>query len=325
MIHIHRFIAPGRLWLLLAVAVLIGVYVAVQFRRRPYAMRFSNLDLLDKIAPKRPGWKRHAVAAGYLLALAAMVLAVAQPIARERVPKQRATIILAIDTSLSMEATDVAPTRIAAAKKAAVTFVKSIPKALNVGLVSFDITASLRVRPTTDRAGVTDAINRLELHQGTAIGDAVDESLRAIREVPPDATGKAAPAVIVLLSDGATTSGKRTEDAIPDATQAHISVFTIAFGTLTGTIQADVDGSGNMTDIPVPVDRDALALLAKGTKGRPFIAESADDLSSVYDDLGSAIGYDTEDREVTWKVLTAAIVMMVAVGGLSLAWFQRLP
>lgn len=319
-----HFLAAERLWLLLLIAALIGVYIAVQFRRSSYAVRFSNVELFDKVAPRSPGWKRHVVAGGFLLALATMIVAVAQPVTTVKVPKQRATIVLAIDTSLSMAATDVTPTRIASAKKAAIRFVDSIPKGLNVGLVTFDMSAVVQVLPTSNRKEVTSAIGRLKLGEGTAIGDAVDASLAAIRAVPPDSTGKSAPAVVVLLSDGATTSGKPTAQAIPDALTAKVPVWTIAYGTPDGIIDAP-DRDGNMVQVRVPVDREALAGLAKGTKGRPYVAETASDLSAVYQDLGSAIGYDSEDQEITWKVLLAAVMMMTAVGSLSLAWFQRLP
>jgi len=318
------FISPERLWWLLAVAVLAAAYVALQFRRSSYAVRFSNLDLLDKVAPKRPGWRRHVVAGGYLLALASLVVAVAQPQAEERVPKERATIILAIDTSLSMQATDVDPTRIDSAKVAAARFVKSIPAKLQLGLVAFNGNTKLLVPPTTDRGSVTRAINGLKLDEGTAIGDAVKTSLDAIAAVPKDEGGKKAPAVIVLLSDGKTTVGTPTEDSIDPAKTAKVPVFTIAYGTPEGYVDVD-DGTGVMQRVNVPVDQQALAGLAEGTGGESFQAASTADLTKVYEKLGSAIGYDKEQREITWKVLAGGLAALMVVGGLSLAWFQRLP
>jgi Ca-activated chloride channel family protein len=318
------FISPGRLWWLIAVAVLAGAYVAVQFRRSSYAVRFSNLDLLDKVAPKRPGWRRHLVAGGYLLALATLVVAVAQPQAEERVPKERATIILAIDTSLSMQATDVDPTRIDSAKVAAVAFVKSIPAKLQLGLVEFNGNTKLLVPPSTDRGAVTRAIQNLKLDEGTAIGDAVETSLDAIAAVPKDEGGKSAPAVIVLLSDGKTTVGTPTEDSIDPAKTAKVPVFTIAYGTPDGYVEVD-DGTGVTQRVSVPVDQAALANLAQATGGESFEAASSSDLTKVYDRLGSAIGYDDEQREITWKVLAGGLALLMVVGGLSLAWFQRLP
>jgi Ca-activated chloride channel family protein len=319
------FVSPGRLWLLLAVAAMAAAYVIVQFRTKSYAVRFSNLDLLDKVAPKRPGWRRHIVAGGYLLALAALVVAVAQPQAQERVPKERATIILAIDTSLSMQATDVSPTRIDSAKVAAEKFVKSIPKKLQLGLVAFNGNTKLLVPPTTDRSAVNRAIQGLKLDEGTAIGDAVKTSLDAIAAVPKDEGGNKAPAVIVLLSDGKTTVGTPTEDAVAPANAAKVPVFTIAYGTPDGYVDVDVDGSGVTQRVNVPVDQEALASLAQSTGGKSFEAASSADLAAVYDKLGSAIGYDEETREITWKVLAGGLALLMVVGGLSLAWFQRIP
>ena len=319
------FLAPGRLWWLVAVAALAVGYVAMQFRRSTYAVRFSNLDLLDKVAPKNPSWKRHIVAGGYLLALCVLVTAMAQPFAEERVPRERATIMLAIDTSLSMQATDVSPTRIDSAKVAATKFVESIPDKLQVGLVSFNGNTSLLVPPSTDRDAVTRAIDALKLDEGTAIGDAVQTSLDAIEAVPQDEGGNRPPAVIVLLSDGKTTVGTPTEDSIEPAKKADVSVWTIAYGTAAGYVEVDVDGTGNMERVSVPVDYPSLQNLATSTGGQSFEAATTSDLTDVYSKLGSAIGYDTEQREITWKVLAAGLAALVAVGALSLAWFQRLP
>lgn len=320
-----NFLAAERLWWLLAVVALAAAYVAMQFRRTTYATRFSNLALIDSVAPRSTGWKRHVIAVGYLLALCALIVAVAQPTAEERVAKERVTIILAIDTSLSMEATDVTPNRIVAAKAAADEFVEKLPKNLQVGLVSFSGSTSLLVPPTVDHQDVRRAIDGLELDQGTAIGDAVKTSLQAIDAVPADESGKRAPAVIVLLSDGKTTAGTATEDAVEPARTAGVPVWTIAYGTPDGYVDVDVDGSGQTSRINVPVDTEALAALAEGTGGTAFEAASSADLSAVYDKLGSRIGYDIETREVTWKALAAGLVLLAAVSTLSLAWFQRLP
>ncbi|MBX7070525.1 MAG: VWA domain-containing protein [Microthrixaceae bacterium] len=319
------FLSPDRLWWLLAVAAMAVAYVLLQFRTKTYAIRFSNLDLLDKVAPKRPGWRRHVIAGVYLLALASLVVAMAQPLATERVPKERATIILAIDTSLSMQATDVSPTRIDSAKVAAQKFVTSLPEKLQLGLVTFNGNTRLMVPPSTDRSSVTRAIQSLQLDEGTAIGDAVKTSLDAIAAVPEDESGKKAPAVIVLLSDGKTTVGTPTEDAIEPATSAKVPVFTIAYGTPDGVVEVTDPASGVSQQVSVPVDEEALAQLAEGTGGEAFTAASESDLTSVYAKLGSAIGYDEEEREVTWKVLAGGLAALGLVGGLSLAWFQRLP
>jgi Ca-activated chloride channel homolog len=319
------FLEPTRLWFLLGVGVILTAYVVGQFQRRRYAMRFSSSHLLDKVAPKRSGWGRHLLAALFLLGLSTAVIASAQPQGDVKVPKQRATIMLALDTSLSMKATDVTPSRVAAAKSGAVKFVNSIPKKLNVGLVSFDGDARVDVTPTTDRSTVTRSIKSLTLHEGTAIGDAVSTSIDAIKSVPKGRDGKKVPAVIVLMSDGATTVGKPTTDAIPEAKKAGVAVYTIAYGTPNGTVDVTIPETGEQTRIPVPVDGQALADLATGTGGKAFTAQSATDLKAVYQQLGSSIGYDTQHTDVSWKFALAAAAMIGLAGLISALWFQRLP
>jgi Ca-activated chloride channel family protein len=319
------FLAPHRLWWLLAVAALAAAYVAMQFRRKTFAVRFSNLDLLDKVAPSSGAWKRHVVAGGYLLGLAAVVVAMAQPLATDRVPKQRATIMLAIDTSLSMQATDVAPTRIDAAKKAAVAFVNKIPKRLQIGLLSFNGSAQVDVAPTQDRDAVVRAIKALKLDERTAIGSAVTAALQAIAKVPPDENGKKAPAAIVLLSDGMTTQGKTGGQVAPDAKAAGVAVWTIAYGTPEGTVEYTDPETGITEQVGVPVDYEELQSLADGSGGKAFRAESEADLTKVYSQLGDSIGYDTEKVEITWKVIAGALAALFATGALSVLWFQRLP
>ena len=326
------FLAAGRLWWLVGVGALAVAYVAVQFRRRTYAVRFSNLALLDKVAPRSPGWRRHVVAVGYLASMAALVVGMAQPTGKVKVAKERSTIMLAIDTSLSMEAADVDPNRIESAKAAAVDFVESIPANLQIGLVSFNRSVSLDVSPTTNRAATTRAIDALQLDQGTAIIDAVATSVRAIEGLPNAADGKRPPAVIVLLSDGENTYPVGpdglplpTEDAIEPAKKAGIPVFTIAYGTPEGFIMADTDGDGIEERIPVQVNRKALANLATGTGGQAFQATTAKDLTKVYERLGDSIGFDEEERELTWQFIAWALGGLALVSLGSLVWFQRLP
>ena len=319
------FLHPGRLWWLLAVALLAAAYVVMQFQRRRHLIRFSSTTLLDTVAPKRPSFGRHAVAALYLLGLTAGVLGIAQPYDEVKVPKQRATIVLALDTSLSMKATDVLPNRLEAAKTSAKHFVDSLPKALNLGLVSFDTGARVDINPTTDREAVKRGIDKLKLHEGTAIGDAVETSLDVISEVPPAENGERVPAVIVLLSDGSTTVGTPTEDAIPVARKAKVPVWTIAYGTPEGVIDVTLPDTGETARVQVPVDPVALERLAKGTGGQAFSAESASDLSAVYERLGSSIGYETEEQEVTWRYLVAAIAALGLSATVSVLVYQRLP
>ncbi len=315
------FLEPARLWLLLGAIALLGSYVALQMRRRQYAVKFTNMDLLASVAPKRPGWRRHLPALAYLLALMALVVGFAQPAREERVPRERATIIMAIDTSLSMEATDVEPTRLAAAQKAATDFLDILPDKINVGLVTFDGNASLAVPPTTDRAALATAIANIKLGEGTAIGEAIYASLDAIALVPPDDEGSAPPARIVLMSDGTTTMGRDNEGAVTEAAAQQVPVSTIGFGTDDGYITLE----GQPYPIPVPVDRASLETIAEATQGKFYAAASEAQLSAVYQNIGSSVGYTTEQVEITTWFIAGSILLLVAAGTMSLVWFSRLP
>ncbi|HBX76630.1 MAG TPA: VWA domain-containing protein [Acidimicrobiaceae bacterium] len=319
-----EFLAPGRLWWLLAVAGLAGLYIAAQFFRSGTAVRFSNLGLLDKVAPTSGAWKRHLVAGLHLTALVPLVIGLAQPQNTEEVAKERSTIILAIDTSLSMEALDVKPSRIESAKVAATAFVRSIPRGIQVGLVKFSGSAAVVVPPTDEHGEVERAIKSLRLDQGTAIGDAVQTSLDSIESVGKDSSGESPKGVIVLLSDGKTTMGMETLDSIPAAKKAGVPVWTIAYGTEDGFVEADVDGSGVLTRVPVPVDTESLKQLAEATGGQSFQAESANDLNQAYAELGGKIGYDLELVEITWKFIAVGIAGLMCASALSLWWFRRL-
>jgi len=315
------FLSPQRLWLLLAVVALAGGYVFLQWRRRAYTVRFTNVNLLSSVAPKRPGWRRHIAAIIYVLAITTLVLGFAQPARDERVPRERATIILAIDTSLSMQATDVAPSRLEAAQSAAARFLEIIPPKINVGLVSFNGSAALRVPPTTDRARVEQSIDTLTLGESTATGEAIFASLDAVASVPPDDEGTQAPARIVLMSDGTWTVGRTNEEATQAAVDAQVPVSTIAFGTDNGTIRVPEQPF----PIPVPVDREALRDIADETDGRFYSAATEGQLTDVYENIGSSVGYETEQREISTWFIAGALLLSFAAAGFSLLWFHRLP
>ena len=313
------FLAGGRLVLLLAVAALVVAYVVVQRMRREHAVRFTNLALLASVAPRRPGWRRHLPAGALALALGLLVVAFARPARGVKVPRERATVVMAIDVSLSMQATDVYPTRIDAAVEAASTFVDLLPPRLNLGLVTFAGTAQVLVSPTTDHDLVKRSLQSLQLSERTAIGEAVFASLAAIGTVPEDQGQPPAPGRVVLMSDGATTQGRPNELAAAAAKEAGVPVSTIAFGTDSGVVW--VEGGA----IPVPVDRAALADLARGTGGQAFTAVSEAELEKVYADIGSSVGYRTEKREVsTWFVGLGLVLALAAAAG-SLVWTSRLP
>lgn len=314
------FLSRGWLLLLLAVVAVAGAYVVLQIvGRRRYEVRFTNLALLGSVAPRRPGWRRHVPAGLMVLMLASMVVALARPAQEEQVPRERATIMLAIDVSISMDATDVSPSRFEAAKQAAVQFTDMLPEPINLGLVAFAGTANVLVAPTTDRDRVTGAIQRLQLAEATAIGEAVLASLDAIRSVPAPADDEAVPAHILVLSDGETTAGTPNDVAAEAAAEAGVPVTTIAFGTPGGVIEYE----GEI--VPVRVNDQELAELAEQTGGAAFEAASAEQLGSVYADIGSAIGFELELVEISRWFLGAAFALGLAAAAASLAWFSRLP
>jgi Ca-activated chloride channel homolog len=313
------FLAPGRLWLLLLVAGLLAGYVVVQRRRRAYAVRFTALPLLASVAPRRPGWRRHVPAGLLLASLVVLTAAFARPEADVTVPREQATVVVAIDVSLSMQATDVDPDRFIAAKDAAASFVQGLPEQFAVGLVSFSGGAAIAVPPTQDHEQVVRGIEELTLGPSTAIGEAVFASLEAVRLVQPVDGGPPAPARIVLLTDGTNTVGREVEDAAAAAADAGVPVSTIAFGTPDGV----VDVQGEL--VPVPVDALAMERLAEATGGSAFTAESGDELSAVYDDIGEQVGTTRERREVTDAATGLGLGLALLAAVAALAWTSRLP
>lgn len=313
------FLAAGRLWLLFLVAGLAVAYVVLQGRRREYAVRFTNLDLLASVAPRRPGWRRHAPAAAMGLALAVLVIGLARPAHDERVPKEAATVMLVVDVSASMQATDVAPTRLQAARDAALSFVNDLPDRLRLGLVSFDRTTRVVASPTTDHALVEAGIKGLTTGPGTAAGDAIFVALDAITSAGGAGTTKGTQtAAIVLLSDGVTTVGSPVDQAAQAAVEQGVPVTTIAFGTENGT----VDIGGRL--IPVPADPSAMTDLAETTGGTFFEAASGKELKGVYEKIGTRVGYTTEQKEIGMVFVAIGIVLLFAAMGAALVWTGRM-
>lgn len=314
-----RFLQPWGLLALIPVLAVAAAYVWLQFRRRAYAIRFTNVELLRTIAPKGLGWRRHLAAGAFLISLLALATALARPSIDVQQPLERATIMLAIDVSLSMEADDVAPSRIEAAQEAAKQFVTELPEAYNLGLVAFAKSANVLVPPTKDRAAVIQAIDGLTLAEATATGEAVFTCLEAIRTVPMAGAEGPPPARIVLLSDGYRTSGRSIEEAAAAAAAANVPVSTIAFGTDSGTVT--IGGQVQR----VPVDRLALAQLAESTRGYFYEAASASELKQVYEDMGSSLGRQTVPQEVTQWYAGVALFFALCAAAMSLLWTSRLP
>ena len=319
------FLSSGRLALLAVPIALLVAYLVVQRTRPRAAVRFTSVELLASVAPRRPGWQRHLPAGALLAALGVLVLGFAQPAHALRTPRQRATVMLALDTSASMGATDVSPTRLAAAQTAAREFVGRLPAGVQLGLISFDRSAQVRVVPTSDRSAVRAAIDQLQVGPGTATGDAIYLALDAIAASPATPGGKPAPAAIVLMSDGTPTVGRGDQTpaqtvvaAADQARQAQVPISTIAFGTQSGTVVI----RGQM--IAVPADPSAMAAIAQQSGGRFFTAETAGQLKSVYEQIRRVVGFDVHQHEITaWFTGVALVMAMLAAGG-ALIWSQRM-
>jgi Ca-activated chloride channel homolog len=319
------FQSAWRLLLLVLPVALVVAYVLVQRRRHVQVVRFTSVDLLDSVAPRRQGWQRHIPAAMLLLTLVTLALAFAQPAMALRTPKDRATIMLTLDTSASMTATDVEPSRLEAAQAQATKFVQDLPQGIQVGLVSFDTTSRLLVAPTTDRAQLISSIQSLSVGAGTATGPGLRESLAAIAGVPKGSTGKPAPAAIVLMSDGSPTIGDgqlspsdAADAAAQDAKSQGVPVDTIAFGTSGGVV--NVQGQ----DVPVPYDPESMARIAQESGGRSFTAESADQLASIYAQIGRDVAYTVTTWDLTAAFAGIALLFGVLAAAGALRWTQRL-
>ncbi|TWP46760.1 VWA domain-containing protein [Lentzea tibetensis] len=319
---LSSFVAPWWFLLLLVVVALAAGYVVLQRIRRRRVMRFTNLELLEKVAPKREGWSRHVPATLLLVALSLLTVALAGPTAEQRVPRNRATVMLVVDTSLSMKATDVQPSRLEAAQVAAKSFAEGLTPGINLGLISFAGSATVLVAPTTDRPAVTQSIDGLKLAQSTATGDAIVAAMAAI-----DSFGKVVggaegppPARIVLMTDGKETVGTRKAfDAAEDAKKAGIPISTISFGTEEGTV--DIEGRQQ----PVPVDDESMKEIAQLSGGEFFKAASAEELRRVYDTLGEQIGYEKKKADASKPWLIIGTLSSVFAAALALLLGQRLP
>jgi Ca-activated chloride channel family protein len=330
---------PGLLWTLVLVPVALAAYLFAQRRRSRYTVRFTNLDLLANVVSAKPGWRRHIPPAFYLLALAALLISLARPQALALVPKEQATIVLVMDVSGSMNATDVRPTRLVSSQRAATTFVQQLPEKFRVGIVSFASTAQTLTRPTTDRAAAYEAIASLHAEGATAMGDGIERALD-VKRTPGSSSNGAAPAapdpsdqlagreppvVVLLLSDGANTQGRtQPMEAATDAKELGVPVFTIALGTDQGMVDVP-DETGTIRRIPVPPDELTLQRIAETTGARFFAAPTSRELKDVYRELGSKIGFIKEKQEVTVLFSATALLFLVAGATMSLGWFSRFP
>jgi Ca-activated chloride channel family protein len=319
------FEQPILLLALLALPLVVVLYARWERRGARGREAFAAPALMPAVAPRRAGWRRHAPPALYALALAALVIALARPQATVAVPNEEATVILATDYSGSMEATDVKPSRLAAAQRAADRFLERVPKAVRVGAVAFNHRARLVQSPTTDREALRQALGNLRPSGGTATGDALDLALRAARR-PAKRGQKPPPAAIVLLSDGKSVRGEDPLTIARRAARAKVPVYTVALGTDAGTITVPIPGdSGRTRTERVPPDRDSLRRIAEVAKGRYYAAAGQEELDAVYERLGSQITKHDERREVTAAAAGGALLLVLAAASLSLRWFGRVP
>jgi Ca-activated chloride channel family protein len=346
-----RFLWPDLLLFLVLLPALIGLYMYLLRRQKRGAVRFASLALVREAAGASARWRRHLPPALMLAALAAVIVAIARPSAVITLPSQQRTIIMAIDVSLSMRATDVQPNRLAAAQTAAKAFIDELPSDLRVGIVSFAGTALLVQKPTNNKDDLTAAIDRLQLDRHTAIGSGIVMSLatllpdagidlesmvlgsrqswranrppvekkiekKAARPVPPGSNGSSA---VVLLTDGRRTTGPDPLEAARMAADHGIRVFTVGFGSPAGG-PAMMDGYS----IYMAFDEATLKAIAQLTEAEYFHAASADELKKVYQALSAKFVLAKEEREVTALATALAALLALLAGGLSLAWFNRL-
>jgi Ca-activated chloride channel family protein len=339
------FAWPIALLGLLIVPAALLLYWQMQRRRANYAVRFTNLDLLANVVDRSPAWRRHIPTALYMVALAALVLALARPEMTRSVPKEEATVVLVVDVSGSMNAVDVQPTRLAAAQHAAHLLLDKLPEKFQVSLIAFANGVQLVAPPTTDRDLVRNGIDRLRAAGGTAMGDAIMMAVDVARPLalgdgqpvpqtpsqpgatpaPPAAAAYDRESVIILLSDGANTVGQyQPLEAAAEAVARNIPIFTIALGTPSGTVDVP-DNTGRLRRVAVPPDEETLKIISAQTGGRFFSAPTARQLDEIYNDLGSRIGYEQEKREVTAAFAGIAALFLVMGGALSAWWFNRFP
>jgi Ca-activated chloride channel homolog len=316
---------PVALLALLVVPVAVAAYVLVDRRRAAQVARFTTPALFPNLVARAPGRLRHLPVVVLVLALAALAVGVARPHATISVPREEATVILAVDVSRSMTATDVHPTRLAAARSAARRFLEQIPDSFRVGVVVFATRAQVTAPPTDDREVTLAAISNVRPGEGTALGEAIDLALKAARSVPGERPDERVPASILVLSDGTQTQGRATpQQAARRARAARIPVFTVVLGTDEGVVERQLVG-GFTERIRVPPDPRALRQVATTSGGEFFTAAGAEELRKVYEELGSRLGRREKEAEVTVAFAGAGMALFLVAGALSTLILRRLP
>ncbi len=318
------FTWPLVLVALVALPVLFLLYLWSERRRVRSQAAFGNPDLLPNVVERRPGKLRFVPLLVLFVALGAMIVGIARPHATVSVPREEATVILAMDVSRSMKADDVEPTRLDAARVAAKAFLEEVPEKFRVGVVSFATRASVGVAPTEDRELVNTALDTLAAGEGTAIGDAVALSIELGQKEKAE-DGTTPPRTILLISDGKRDGGRvDPAEAAAAAQQAGIPVHTVLVGTPNGVVRERLQG-GFTRIIQVPADPETLEQLSTATGGQHFTATDDEGLRTVYEELGSRLGEREEEREVTDVVAGGAAALLLFGGALSAFLYRRVP
>lgn len=309
---------------LAAVPLLAALYVLRERRRNEVVARFTTPGLLPNLVDAAPRWRRHLPLAVLLVALGAMIVGVARPHATVSVQREQATVILAVDVSLSMRAKDVRPSRLIAARSAARAFLDKMPKKFRVGIVGFSGRAFVALPPTEDRVLARNALDSLHPAEGTALGDAIALGTQLGRRQRAS-DGTIPPTAILVISDGAQMSGQTTPDAAAQrAREAHIPVYAILVGTENGVVTVTLTG-GFRAQIRVPPSPETLRTLTQATGGRFFTARNDSRLRQVYEKLGSRLGHRKQSREITDYFAGGSAALLLVGGALSAFWFRRIP
>jgi Ca-activated chloride channel family protein len=308
------------IWLLVLLVVPIAAlaYVHARRRARRYAVRFTGISTLRLAVGSTPGWQRHLPAALILASIASLGVALARPHVTYRAPVGEASIMLVTDHSGSMAATDVKPTRLAAAEHAANTFIDKLPKPVRLGAVAFSSSADAVQGPVTNHDAAKAIIAGQQADGATATGDALSLALQLLH----GASSKHPPSAIVLLSDGAANSGVDPDTVAQDAKKDKVPIYTVALGTPGGTLQ-NPDPLGQ--PVPVPPDPQLMQDIARTSGGRAFSAQSADELGSIYRGLGDKLGSISRKHEITAAFAVAGLVLLLGAAGASVRWSGRLP
>ena len=309
------FADPYLLIALVAIPVALVAYVVFARRGRRTARAAANPALWPNLMPRRPLWRRHVPPVLLLLALASLLVGVARPQALMASDQKQTTVVLAVDSSNSMAAKDVNPSRIAAARAAARELIAGLPKNARLGLVSFARDVRVLQAPTDNRAAFSNALAHLTLRGGTTLGTAIDRSVASLRASHPALKGRA----IIVISDGKSTEGTRSPIAAARAAKAAgVRVFTVSLGTASGTV------TENGKQVAVPPDPTTLRRVAATSGGRFFRAKDAKALQNAYHDIGSAVKPQRKKRDISFAFVGGAMALVAGGSLISLAWFRRL-